>query len=371
MTYTKPVRDSNLELLRIVAMMFIVLHHFIVHGYQLAKLNTPYFSLFPKQDMLNAGILLSANSFFIIGVNLFLLISGYYSIKLKWKSVINLALICLFYDYGLLSISSLISGSAFPVPWWEPLIYVFTRSGWFITCYFALMLLSPAINRVTEIFTTRERIYGLCILFLLNFWFGYYIDSMFINQSGYSLMQFIFMYYTGRMLYFYPRSTQLKKRYSLGIYVIITACISFFSIYYFYRKDYALMWKIYHYDNPLVVASAVLFFITFKNIRIRSSMINRVASSTLAIYLIHESPFLSKKIHSTIFDSIRTSGHFGTETICVLLWLFLIIMAGAVLVDKVRMLITDPIVLKAGNSIENILIKLNKNIFDRCNSINK
>ena len=57
-------RDSNLELLRIVAMIFIVLHHFIVHGCQLAELASCHPTIFPKNDFTLSAILLICNSFF-------------------------------------------------------------------------------------------------------------------------------------------------------------------------------------------------------------------------------------------------------------------------------------------------------------------
>lgn len=368
---TKPVRDSNLELLRIIAMMFIVLHHFVVHGYQLAKINSHYFSIFPKRIPLYADILLSANSFLIIGVNLFLLISGYYSIKLKWKSIVNLVVICLFYDYSLLAAASLITGKALTAYWWEPLVYLFTRSGWFITCYFALMLLSPAINKAFDSFTNKEKIYGLAILLLLNWWFGFFIDSQFINQAGYSLMQFIFMYYLGRMMQHFPDYTRIRKRYSFAGYIISSAIAAGIAIYYFNHKDYVSMWKVYHYDNPLVVVSAVMFFVTFKNMTVRNKWINWSASSVLAIYLLHESAFLGQKIYSLIYETIRKHGYLSAYTLGVLLGLFLLIMIAGILIDKIRQRLTQGLISYSSNKLEIRQQKLENSILNKWQSTNK
>ena len=65
---SQSVRQSNLELLRIVAMFFIVVGHVFWHGFhQEASLHVP------------------VRSVVIIGVNLFVLISGYFGINLRFK----------------------------------------------------------------------------------------------------------------------------------------------------------------------------------------------------------------------------------------------------------------------------------------------
>ena len=85
----KVERLSNIELLRILAMLFVVLHHIVCHG---MKLYEP-----PVTFIERTAIVFDA--FLVVGVNLFVLISGYFSIKLSWKSFLNLALICIFFRY--------------------------------------------------------------------------------------------------------------------------------------------------------------------------------------------------------------------------------------------------------------------------------
>ena len=64
MKKNQTIRDSNFELLRIVAMAFIVLHHMIVHGVQLFKLSKGEPSIFPVDNLPVAGSLLFLNAFF-------------------------------------------------------------------------------------------------------------------------------------------------------------------------------------------------------------------------------------------------------------------------------------------------------------------
>ena len=69
-------RDSNIELLRLVCMLFILLHHFIVHGSEFVTAPSVWLTIM--------------NSFLVIAVDCFVLISGYFGIKAKWKGFIHL-----------------------------------------------------------------------------------------------------------------------------------------------------------------------------------------------------------------------------------------------------------------------------------------
>ena len=102
-------RDSNIELLRIIAMIFIVFSHIAAHG--------------------NHGVLqyskVSMNSIFVellkfgggIGDNIFILITGYYSIKSKFKisKVISLILQVTFYSTLLTLLSYVLDYNNFSI----------------------------------------------------------------------------------------------------------------------------------------------------------------------------------------------------------------------------------------------------------------
>lgn len=88
-------RASNIELLRLVSMAFIVLHHFIFHG-----LGQYRYLAFGETPLLSGGAYsaaLIADSFLIAGVNVFILISGYFSIKFSAKGFVKLFCMCSFF----------------------------------------------------------------------------------------------------------------------------------------------------------------------------------------------------------------------------------------------------------------------------------
>lgn len=90
-------RNSSIELLRIVLMLLIVVHHGIVHGLGLTALS-PKFNSVLLFNPENSPIILLVNALCIVGVNCFILISGYYGIRFSKKKLWYLISILLFYS---------------------------------------------------------------------------------------------------------------------------------------------------------------------------------------------------------------------------------------------------------------------------------
>lgn len=88
-------RESNIELLRLVIMAFIVLHHFIFHGLGQYK----YLALGASPLLSGSQIdcALIVDSFLIAAVDVFILISGYFSIKFKASGFVKLFSIVSFF----------------------------------------------------------------------------------------------------------------------------------------------------------------------------------------------------------------------------------------------------------------------------------
>lgn len=72
------MRNSSFELLRIFAIWGIVLHHLVINGIDVCGYNTDF-----DGEKYNGGgyIGIIINSLTVYGVNLFILISGWFGIK--------------------------------------------------------------------------------------------------------------------------------------------------------------------------------------------------------------------------------------------------------------------------------------------------
>ena len=79
----KKERDSNFELCRLVCMLYIVIYHLIIHVPAVYE---------------NISWGLPLRNICHIGVVVFVMISGYFGIRRKWKRLLSLALSVSFYN---------------------------------------------------------------------------------------------------------------------------------------------------------------------------------------------------------------------------------------------------------------------------------
>ena len=135
------VRNSSLELLRIVAMLMIIIHHF-AYGDNFH---------FPADSItLNRLWIQFVNKGGKLGVNIFVLLSGYFLIEsksVKFRKLAAMWIAMLFYSVAFYTISVLTGGAKFRA--YDVLLAFMPLSKtkwWFLEVYFMLYLLHPYLN---------------------------------------------------------------------------------------------------------------------------------------------------------------------------------------------------------------------------------
>lgn len=132
-------RQSNIELCRIISMLLIVFLH------------STWSSIgFPQTGDSLHPIVLVLYSLSIVGVDVFLFISGWFAITIKKQSLFNLFWILLF--YGIVRIALNIYDGRFSV---LDILFV-SKSNWFIISYIGLILISPVLNTFIEKANSRQ-----------------------------------------------------------------------------------------------------------------------------------------------------------------------------------------------------------------------
>ena len=272
------MRDSNIELLRIICMLFILIHHFIVH------------SLFPDLLVRDGDIsayrvaCIIINGFVYVGVNCFILISGYFGIKFKFRSLFNLYFICAFFALITALMKSFVADVQFNKGLIYSILLPFSHSDWwFIKCYVALFLISPILNKAAQYLHKKEFTTAIVLLTALNVYLGYYWHQH--NVDGYNLVQFIYIYLIGAYLHKFPFKS-LDRKNSMLLYLSGALLWSLCSV-------LSVKWKIPHwisfyYNNPLVIIASIGLFVYMSKLEIKSRAINVVAASVLAAYLIQD-----------------------------------------------------------------------------------
>ena len=151
------MRKSNLELLRIVSVLIIILSHYVGHsGFDFAGEGFSFNRLFIESFRLGA-----------VGVDIFILISGYFLVtaEFKFSKLIKLECEVLFY--------SILLGVVFffttDLVGMKELVFSFlpslSNSYWFISTYLLLYLLSPFINKMIHAIGQKGHARLLVILY--------------------------------------------------------------------------------------------------------------------------------------------------------------------------------------------------------------
>lgn len=282
-------RDSNYELLKIVAMLMIIMWHILCHG---GVLNNSYgFS----KVFFNC-----LSTFLTVHVNCFILITGYFQCKNKinLKKLLFLNNKAWFYRVIILLLFLLFSSRLFgkleiiynllPIP-------LITDDAWFFKLYLVLYLLSPFLNKLIGCFDKKEFRYFLIVYGLLFSLLPTITNELFFfNNDGYSIQNFVFLYLIGAYLRNYPIDVNKNTLKLMRIFII--SCLLNFIIYvcgvklskYSINVGSMLTSRIVAYDNPLVIVASIAFFQLFGTFKIKSKLINDIANLTFGIYLLHD-----------------------------------------------------------------------------------
>ncbi len=81
-------RQRNINLLRIVSIFFITMHHLTING--IFNLDALSNGAYPTEILEITFFASMLNAFLVVGVNIFFLISGYFQIKLSIKKIFSL-----------------------------------------------------------------------------------------------------------------------------------------------------------------------------------------------------------------------------------------------------------------------------------------
>ena len=149
----RKTRNLSIDLLRIVAMFMILVGHF-----------TLTFGLWNGSDFISRqDVTAPASSclyvfiygFCVVGVNIYILISGFFNIHLTWKSFLSYYLLCVFYNALVLLVDT-IAFDAFSLRALIKVFLVDKTVNWFFRAYFWLMLISPLLNKALMHFSLWE-----------------------------------------------------------------------------------------------------------------------------------------------------------------------------------------------------------------------
>lgn len=285
-TVSPATRDSNIELLRCIAMLMII-------GLHLNKTSIQAPTAEDLQtDPLNACTRILFESLFIGAVNIFVFISGWFGIHPKLKSLgkllfqtffftIGTYLFLLFAGFEPLSTKDVIKGLAHGL--------MLDGSCWFVKSYIGLFLLAPFCNSFLARATRRQIELFLVSFFAFEMVYGWVGLVAADFKVGSSTMSFLFLYMLARYvrIYHYQRIQTLRPARLWGGFALMV--ILTFVLFLPLPVMRVFNERAVVYSSPLAIGMALFLVPAFARYHFHCSVINKLAASAFSVYLIHTS----------------------------------------------------------------------------------
>lgn len=313
-------RQSNYELLRIVALLLITSMHAAA---QIGFFRHP---LSEAVSPFNAWLGVVVNAVGNTGVTCFVLISGFFGVKYMSSKFLHLVLTVTLYSL-LLHFLFLLSGVGAKSDLAEALLAVPLYHNWFIICYLFLMLIAPYLNSFAERLERRSFTRLLIILFVtlsLIPTLFHHASTTLVTDGGKCATYFLFVYLFGRYLRLHNnhfRFSRLKLTVTLIASLLLIIAVN--GVGSVVRNQYLGMLS--KDNSPLILIASVCIFLLFGTISIKSRPINRIAQSMLAVYILnnvfriidHLFIHLSDYSHSPLSAAMLTVEVLLTFAVCI------------------------------------------------------
>lgn len=273
-------RNSTFELLRIISILLIIIFHYSSKGGYVGNTN-PY----------SIGVFLSFGE---LGVNLFMLITGYYMINTnrKWEKVILILAQVYFYNIINSTIVFLNSGDPYTI---NNVIKILIPNTfyWYIKAYLLIYIFSPYINKLLKTLTQKDYIALLTISLVIWSVIPSFLQILGISAETTSLFynRFIWLlivYCIGAYINLYVKDTHIRK--SLMFFSAATLLLLvYIGIAVTFQVGFIKTQGFIPPNSVLLFFLSLAIFLLFAKISpFNSRTINLFANCTLGIYMLHD-----------------------------------------------------------------------------------
>lgn len=282
-------RERQFEVMRTIAMFFIVVYHCLTHGigdgYEFSTVSPICLSNALTSDMMLV--------FSSIAVNLYVMISGYFLVDLNFKPsrIVRTWSVACFYSFIItLSFMALCLIPFNLLSLCKSLFPISSDAYWFVTQYIGLLILSPFLAIMVRNLSYRQYLALLmagafiCLSILPDFPFGkrYYV------AHGNSIWSFMYLFLIAGFIKHHLNEIQFS-RLMMAVVLLVLLIFSCEVIGGYYQGNLHLYWLNY---NGLALILSVAVFILVRQLKIPDNgfwdALVKVAPYTFGVYLIHD-----------------------------------------------------------------------------------
>lgn len=275
-------RQSNFELYRILCLIMVVSHHFVLYSGLMDYVPDTYHNI---HSSFLVFLCMSGKT----GINCFLMITGYYMCKkdISIRKYAKLILEVIFYNTFVYSASVVFGGTSFsPFILIKKMFFPIWNIGQnFTSCFLVFYLFIPFLNILLNSLSKRQHqmLLGLLLLFYV---FAGTVPSFHISLNY--AAWFAVIYLIASYIRLYPcalfDNKPLFRNLTMALFAVAWVsclCCTAMGKYPFHF--------IFDVNKFFAVSIAVSMFLWFKNIKIKPSrIINTIAASTFGVLLIHD-----------------------------------------------------------------------------------
>ncbi len=340
-------RDSNLELFRIIIMLLIVAHHYVVNSGLIDCINSN-----PASNQ--SIFLLLFGAWGKVGINCFVLITGYFMCKshITITKFLKLYFEVVFYALIGYLIFIIIGYEKFNLLNFIQKLVPFAElkdnfSGCFLIFYLFIPFLNILINNIN-----KHQFKLLLALILIPYSLFGSIPKLSVRMNY--VEWFCIIYFIGSYLRLYLPRYFDNKNYRI-IFFFSNILLSILSIILINRLNKFQYFFLIDSNKILAVTLSISAFIYFKYLNIKyNKLINLIASTTFGVLLIHSSGnYMRKWLWKDFLNNI---GQYGTSNLYIHAFLSVIgIFVICSLIDLIRIkLLEQPLFRLIENKIEKV-----------------
>lgn len=299
---TETMRQPNIELLRIVAMLMIITLHYLDKGGILVP--------FTQTQTIAQKLPWVLEAFCMVSVNVYVLISGYFltESKFRFKKVILIWAQVLFYSYVIGAIMWSLHLVPDALKNFYDLIFVFlpvtASQYWFATVYLLLFLIFPFLNvGIRHMTKSQHGAFVVVLTVILSLWKSLIPMTVPItNHSGMDLAWFVLLYFVAAYIRKYPEVIKRKRMVYLAVYVVcMLLSFGYAVLMTFIENRFGKLGgysnNLYGYNSITMLLGAVCLFVFFLKWDLKlplwmSKLIVGLGSCTFGVFLIHEHKFM-------------------------------------------------------------------------------
>lgn len=338
-------RESNIELFRIITMLLIIAHHYVVNS-----------GLMEYEKMLTnplswcSAFLWLFGAWGKTGINCFVLITGYFMCKaqITLKKFLKLFFEIMFYRI-IIYLIFLVSGyNQFTLKGFIKTIIpiIDVRQG-FTSCYLLFFLCIPFLNILIK--GMSEKMHVLLISLLAVIYVLFETVPFFSVEMNY-VSWFCVVYLIAAYLRLYPKKIFSRKAF-WGIASFVSFLISCLSVvccaWIGSRIGRNITYTFVSDSNTLLaIINGICWFMYFRNIKIKTNrFINLVASATFGVLLIHaNSDTMINWLWKDLLNNVAmySSNWLIVHAICSVVGIFIV----CVIIDLLRQYCIEKPILK-------------------------